>query len=270
MHRRRVHIRLSTRFLIPLSAIVLFTIPGLGFAGGVSERVQAEDLVKQGNQYYQDRQYENAVESYQKAIALGFEGTSVYYNLGDAYYREGKIGYSILYYEKALRLSPNDPDIIHNLRIANSKTVDKIDALPKFFLFQWWESLLALFSTDGWARISYAFYLLLLVSIGLYFYAKRSNLQRYSFFIGFVSTVFLVITGALWVINLNRDLNTKEAIVVQPTAVVKLSPDSTSNDAFIIHEGLKVREMNNVGHWIEIELQDGKVGWIQDSEIRTI
>ena len=85
MCKRKVQIRLSTRFLIPLSAIVLFTIPALGFAGGVSERVQAEDLVKQGNRYYQDRQYENAVESYQKAIAIGFEGTSVYYNLGDSF-----------------------------------------------------------------------------------------------------------------------------------------------------------------------------------------
>ncbi|MCL4538510.1 MAG: tetratricopeptide repeat protein [Bacteroidetes bacterium] len=261
---------MTIRFLIPFSAVVLFAFPALGFASRVSERVQAEDLIKQGNQYYQAKQYENAIGSYQKAIRMGFEGTSVYYNLGDAYYREGKIGYSILYYEKALRLSPNDQDIIHNLRIANSKTIDKIDALPKFFLFQWWESLLALFSTDGWARISYVFYLLLLASIGLYFYAKRPNWQRYSFFIGSISTIFLVITAALWIINLNRDLNMKEAIVVQPTAVVKLSPDSTSNDAFIIHEGLKVREMSYVGHWVEIKLQDGKEGWIEQSEIGTI
>jgi len=142
--------------------------------------------------------------------------------------------------------------------------------MPRFFLFEWWEGLLALFSTDGWERISYIFYLLLLASIGLYFYAKRSSLQRYSFFIGLASTSLLIITGALWIINLNRDLNTKEAIVLQLTAVVKLSPDSTSNDAFIIHEGLKVKEVNSVGHWIEIQLQDGKVGWILENEIGTI
>ncbi len=269
MHSINNKIRPLIGFLLPFSAFVMLALPGLSLAG-VSARVQAEDLLKQGNQFYQEKQYDKAIEAYQKIVSLGFEGTAVYYNLGDAFYREGKLGYSILYYEKALRLSPGDPDILHNLRIANARTIDRIDTLPKFFLFQWWESLLALFSTDGWARVAYAFYLLLLISIGLYFFARKPGLQRYSFFAGLLSVFVLVITASMWMINLNRDLNAKEAIVVQPTAVVKLSPDPTSNDAFIIHEGLKVRETNNVGGWVEIQLQDGKEGWIQRNEIAII
>ncbi len=231
---------------------------------------EQEDLMKQGNQFYQNKQYENAIDDYQKVINLGFESTSLYYNLGNAYYRDGKIGLAILYYEKALRLSPGDDDVIHNLTIANTKTVDKIDTLPKFFLFQWWESLLALFTIKGWTNLVYIFYLLLLASIGTYFFAKKSSLQRYSFFSGLISALFLIVTSIFLIINLNRELNVKNAIVINATATVKLSPDPSSNDAFIVHEGLKVTELDKVENWIKIRLQDGKEGWIQQNEIGTI
>ena len=82
----------------------------------------ADDLVKKGNEFYQDKQYDKAIDTYQQVIHLGYEGTSLYYNLANSYYRDGKIGLSILYYEKALKLSPGDDDVIHNLTIANTKT----------------------------------------------------------------------------------------------------------------------------------------------------
>lgn len=256
---------LSTKVnFISYLAILLFIVSTCSFAS------EQEDLMKQGNQFYQDKQYENAVSAYQKIINLGFESTSLYYNLGNAYYRDGKIGLAILYYEKALRLSPGDDDVIHNLTIANTKTVDKIDTLPKFFLFQWWESLLALFTLKGWTNLVYLFYILLLGSIGLYFFAKKSSMQRYSFFTGLASALFLIVTSVFLIINLNRELNIKNAIVIEPTATVKLSPDPSSNDAFIVHEGLKVMELDRVENWIKIRLQDGKEGWIQQNEIGTI
>ncbi len=253
-----------------IASAILLSIPGISDASGAISKSQAEELMAQGNKYYQDKQYDNAVDTYQKIISAGFEGTSLYYNLGDAYYREGKLGLAILYFEKAHRLSPGNSDVIYNLKIANARTIDKIDALPKFFLFQWWESLLAVFSVTGWAYTAYAFYFLLLLSIGLYFFAKRPGIQRSAIYSGFVTVLLLIATVSLLAVKLNRDINVKSAIVIQPTATVKLSPDPTSNDAFIIHEGLKVRELNSIGDWVDIRLQDGKEGWIQRSDIATI
>ena len=102
------------------------------------------------NDLYRKNKFEDAVKEYKKLIDDGYESAALYYNLGNAYYREGNIGHAILYYEKALKLEPNDDDIIHNIAIADSKTVDKIEPLPKFFLFQWWEALLAVFTIKGW------------------------------------------------------------------------------------------------------------------------
>ena len=245
-------------------ASVLLLIQGLALAS------EANDLMKQGNQFYQDKEYDKAVDAYQHIIDLGYSGTSLFYNLGNSYYREGKIGSAILYYEKALELSPGDDDVIHNLAIANTKTVDKIDTLPKFFLFQWWENLLALLPIEGWTYAVYLFYLLLLCSVGLYFFSRGSTIQRYSVFAGLISTLFLMITATLWIVSVNRELATKSGVILDPAAAVKLAPDSTSNDAFVIHEGLKVRELDHVDNWIKIRLQDGKEGWVTKDELGTI
>ena len=245
-------------------------MPRISLAQGPDDRSTADSLMKQGNQSYQDKKYDQAVDDYQKVIDMGFTGRSLYYNLGNSYYRVGKLGLAILFYEKALRISPGDDDVIHNLAIANAKTVDKIDALPRFFIFQWWESALALFSLRGWTNILYALYILLLLSIGAYFFARRTAVQRLSVYAGLVSAFLLIVVGVVWGVNVNRTMTVKDAVVTAPTATVKLSPDPSSNDAFVVHEGLKVRELDKVDTWIRIRLQDGKQGWIQQDEIGTI
>ncbi len=105
---------------------------------------QPQTFMERGNDYYQKQQYDKAVQAYNKVLNEGYESAELYYNLGNAYYRKGNLGYAILNYERALKLSPGDDDIRHNLALANSRTIDRINTLPDFFIFQWWESFLAL------------------------------------------------------------------------------------------------------------------------------
>ena len=228
---------------------------------------QFEGLMKQGNDAYKNGNYQNAITDYGKLVHEGYEGVSLYYNLGNAYYKEAKIGYAILYYEKALKLSPNDDDIQHNLAIANAKTIDKIDTLPEFFIFQIWESLLSFFSVTGWTYLTYFFFILILVSTGIYVFTKNSRVQRYSFFGGLVLLCLFILSVVILAINVNRNLNVKNGIIITQTVSAKLSPDSKSNDAFVIHEGLKVRMEDKVDNWVKIRLNDGKVGWLPGNDI---
>ena len=259
----------SSLFFALLGAFFFLFPPQFGFVSAATLK-EAQGLMEQGNNSYADKKYEQAIDAYQKVINLGYESTPLFYNLGNSYYREGKIGFAILYYEKALKLSPGNSDVLHNLAIANAKTIDKIDAMPKFFLFQWWESLLEIFSVTGWSYVVFALYLLLLLSIGIYFFAATLNIQRYSVYLGLTLAVFLIMTAAIWIVNLNREWHVKDAVVIDEAVPVKLAPDSTSGDAFVIHEGLKVRELDNVGKWVNIRLQDGKEGWALRDELGAI
>lgn len=237
---------------------------------GISQASQVDELMKQGNDFYQNKNYEQAVQSYEKLISEGYEGVSLFYNLGNAYYREGKIGYAILNYEKALRLSPNDDDVIHNLRIANSKTIDRIDTLPEFFLFRWWESLLSFFSLKGWTYFSYFLFIIILAAFGIYFFVRDPQVQRYSFFGGVIIICLFILSVVVLSVNLNRELNVKHGIVIAPAVSAKLSPDIKSNDAFVIHEGLKVQLEDKVDNWVKIRLNDGKIGWLPGNDVAKI
>jgi tetratricopeptide (TPR) repeat protein len=231
---------------------------------------QIDDLMKQGNAAYQNGNYQNAISDYEKLVNDGYEGVSLYYNLGNAYYKDGKLGYSILYYEKALKLSPNDDDIQHNLAIANSKTIDKINTLPRFFIFQWWESLLSFFSVKGWTYFTYVLFILILAAAGIYFFIKNPLIQRYSFFGGLAILVLFILSAVMLAINVNRQLNVKNGIIIAQAVSAKLSPDTKSNDAFVIHEGLKVKMEDKVDDWVKVRLKDGKIGWLPQNDIAQI
>jgi len=252
-----------------LLAVVIFMLaPNISTASEALSKPAAEELMSQGNQYYQGRQYDKAIEAYQQVVNSGYEGVSVYYNLGDAFYREGNSVTPFYIMKSAAHLTRRQRRYTQP-EIANARTVDKIDALPQFSFSMVGRHPRPVFR-HGLDLHVLPFYILLLLSIGLYFFARRPGIQRYSVYLGLVSFVLLIVAGSLLAVKLNREANVRSAIVIEQAATVKLSPDPTSNDAFIIHEGLKVRELNSIGDWIEIRLQDGKEGWIQQRDIATI
>ncbi len=229
-----------------------------------------EDALQKGNPYYREGAYDKAIDEYKKLVDEGYVGTYLFYNLGNAYYRIGKIGYAILYYEKALILSPSDEDVNHNLDFAHLSTVDRIQPLPRFFLFDWWEALLGLFSINGWAYAVFVLYLLVIMLVGAYSYSKTVKQQKVFFFSGIAGVFLLAFSISLLVIKVNRKAILKSGVIIEQVVTVKFSPDPQSTDAFIIHEGLKVNLEDQLDKWVKIRLADGKVGWIQQNYVEQI
>lgn len=231
---------------------------------------QPEEIFKEANRLYQSGNYYEAIENYELLVQQDFNDADLFYNLGNAYYREGQLGMAILYYEKALKLKPGSEDIKHNLAIVNSKVVDKVERLPGFFLFEWWENLLALFTISGWTIAAYTIFILLLFFIGLYYFARSAQEQKIFFYSSIAASALLVLTILLLAINLNRELKIKNGVVVNTSVTVKQSPDPLGSNAFIIHEGLKISVEDNLDEWVKIKIPDGKTGWIKKNNIRII
>jgi len=248
------------KFLI--AAVIAFSVS--------ASAKDAQELMKQANEFYRNGKYEKALEVYSAVKHAGYEGASLYYNLGNAYYRLGKLGYAILNYEKALKLSPADEDIKHNLDFANLGTVDKIQPLPEFFIFVWWDSLLASFTINGWTYILYSIFILLLVIIVLYFFVRTIFLQKLVLFSGLGTLILLLLSVSLLIVKINREETLVHGIIVEQAVTAKTSPDINSADAFIIHEGLKVNLEDNLDRWVKIKLTDGKVGWIENNTVEKI
>lgn len=229
-----------------------------------------DEVMDKANHHYRNGDFNSAIEQYEKLISEGYQGASLFYNLGNSYYRTGKLGYAILYYEKALKLSPNDEDIKHNLALANSRTIDKLDTLPKFFLFEWWESFLAFFSTQTWIILTLIVYLIFLILVAFYFFAGQIINPRVSFFSSTVILFFLILLVSVVAVKLNRESKRIEAVIIENSIVVKLSPDKQGKDGFVIHEGSKILLEEQIDEWKKIRLPDGKVGWVKENQIAVI
>lgn len=251
------------KYFLEILMIVILLAP-FSFSSDVNS------LMQKANDYYKNNQYQLAIDEYNKLVNEGYRGASLYYNLGNAHYRLGKIGYAILYYEKALKFAPGDEDIKHNLALAKLNLKDKVDSLPPFFIFNIWEGLIASFSVSGWTILVYVFYILLLAAVIGYFFSRSSSQQRISFFSGAGFLFLLIISIVLLNVKMNKEYKIKNGIILQSEVTAKYSPDNSAKDVFIIHEGLKVRLEDKVDNWVKIRLEDGKIGWILERNIGVI
>ncbi|MDZ7623379.1 MAG: hypothetical protein U5J96_02890 [Ignavibacteriaceae bacterium] len=243
-------------FFYLIIALTLFA--GLPFAKNIDEQMQ------QAGAFYRNGEFDEAIKIYEDLRSEGYEGTSLHFNLANSYYRIGRLGFAILNYERALKNSPSDEDVKHNLAFANLSTVDRIQPLPTFFLFEWWESLLASLTANEWTYLAYFFFLVLIVLITIYFFAKTIFQQKLILFSGLgILAVFLIVVSLL-IVKINREETLHSGIVIEQSITVKTSPDQKSTDAFVIHEGLKVNLEDQLDEWVKIRMADGKVGWVEN------
>jgi len=259
---RKNHCSYFRGFLFILSFLL---INNFSFA-----ETNVNETMKQAGEYYRKAEYDKAINLYQQLLNSGYEGTTLFYNLGNSYYRIGELGFAILNYEKALKVSPSDEDVKHNLAFAYLGTIDRIQPLPEFILFEWWESLLAAFTVNGWTYLTYLFFILFLVLVVIYFFARTIFQQKLILFSGLGMLIVFLLSLSLLIVKVNRETTLKNGIVITQSVTVKTSPDEKSTDAFVIHEGLKVNLEDNLDDWVKIKLVDGKVGWVEKGFVAQI
>jgi len=226
--------------------------------------------LEDANNYYKNGYYKKAVEVYESILSQDLESSSLYYNLANSYYKINKVAPAILNYERALLLKPNDRDIKYNLRMSRSLVTDKIEEIPVFFLNRWMEGLVMLFISDTWAILSILAFALMLFFIVVFFFSSSRRLKK----ITFCSSVFLFLfTVSSFIFSYsqkNRLTERKEAIIFAPSATIKGSPDISGTELFILHEGTKVRVIESLGDWTNIQLSDGNEGWLKSKLIEVI
>jgi len=252
--------RLSAGYLVLLVLCVFFD--------GAAQT--PDDVFLRGNELYRAGRFNEAVTEYASIARQGYVSAPLYFNLGNASFRSGDIAHAILWFERAGRLEAGDPDIDFNLRLANSRIIDRIEPVPELFLLAWIRSLSTVtsFSTTI-VLLLFAWTLVFaqLIAINLIGSSSFNAVFRW----GIPATlVFVLILGVVFGLQMNRVSDRSEAIIVVQSVTAKNSPDSQSVDAFVIHQGLKVRVSDTVGDWARIMLADGKVGWIKSGELEQI
>jgi tetratricopeptide (TPR) repeat protein len=222
------------------------------------------------NELYSKGKYEEAKTYYEELINNGHTTADIYYNLGNTYFKLDKIADAILYYERAKKIAPGDEDIEFNLRIANLKIVDKINNVPQLFFIEWYESIHGWFSSGTWSVFIIIFSWLSFISLAGYFIIWNINLRKVSFFATIISFIIMIACIIFSLEQYNVEQSKEEAIIFSPSVYIKSSPDKGSTDLFILHEGTKVKILDEVGDWKKIKIADGNIGWLPTKTIEII
>lgn len=240
------------------------------FSFKLSFAITPEELFAQANEAYQRSEYIYAAELFEQIVDKGFISADLFYNLGNAHFKSNNFGRAILNYERALRLRPMDEDIHHNLAVARSRIVDRIEQRPLLFYERWWQATYNLQGVDGWAITTVIVLVLFLSSLGIYLFSRIISIKKISFFAALIFFIFLVHSFIFTIKQYNRITSDKEAIVLQARVTAKSAPSAQSADLFLLHEGTKVSLRSTLGEWTEISLPNGSVGWIRGEAIETI
>ena len=230
-----------------------------------------DSLWNAGVAAYTEGDFASALQDWEDVRATGLMSKELYYNLGNAYFKTGEMAQSILWYERALKLDPSDADIRHNLEYARSLTQDRIEEVPEIFFEQWGHALCYLLPSNTWAVLCLVFLAAAVAMALLFLLGSTAGRRRVGFFVG-IACLLLAFLGwdfAQW--QRQEALAQDRAIVMRPVSSVKSSPSAESaKDLFILHEGTRVKILDNVGSYTNIELGDGRQGWLPTGDIEVI
>ena len=235
----------------------------------VSYANYADSLFLDGNKHYSIQDYNGALDVYEKLLSQGYEHSDLYYNLGNAYYQLGELGNAIWAYEKGLILNPRDDDLNYNLSVANARILDRIIIPEPFFVIKLYSSFRQIFSPTQWLYL--VSFLMLLSSI---FSTTRkiwvNHITRLMMSFSLIIFIFGLISLFIFV-DVNYNLSKNESgVIIAKEGKVYSAPSKSSNLLFVVHEGTKAKISNRENPWAEIQLIDGKKGWLSLKHLRLL
>ncbi|MDR1459368.1 MAG: tetratricopeptide repeat protein [Bacteroidales bacterium] len=244
---------------IVLATILIFSLTTWG-----------NELFQKANQAYNQKDYANAITCYEALIKEGYKDGMLYYNLGNACYKNNQLAKSLLWYERALRLNPGNEDIEHNIAFVNQQLIDNIEVQPKFFIKTWIYAVRDLFTISVWSILSIVFISVGSVSMALLILSASRRWRMSLFIIACISFVFTILSIVFACLQSKHVHRNDEAIIMQKIITVKSTPDVSGTDLFTVHEGIKIQITDKAGAWIEVRFSNGNKGWIKEETVEII
>ena len=244
-------------------ALIIFFLPVLLLG------LDSADLFERANKNAEDSKFLEAIEKYELLVEKGFISGNLYYNLGNAYYRTNQLGFALWAYYSAQRLIPRDPDLLHNIKVAQAKCVDRIELPKSIFLFDF---LLKIETFVRLVELNILGSILFFIISALILLKKTDlvSINIINYLVSLLVTLFLIVN----VLALRKYIienKEKYSIVISNSVSVFSGPKDNQNSIlFLVNEGLKVKLNNYQEKWVEIELIDGKKGWANTFSVREI
>jgi len=225
-------------------------------------------LFAQANEQYAAGNYAEAAAIYSQ-IVTEQPSSVAYYNLGNAYFKQGELSQSILAYERCIRLDPRNQDARFNLRFAESRITDNIADNQSFFLSAFLAHARNLLRQTTWLWISLCTFVVFLAMMLLFLLAPETAARKTGFSLAVIMLIVALFSFFAARSLDRRDTLREEAIITQGVVNAKASPDRSGTELFTLHEGTKVRITETLGEWCNVTVGNYQ-GWIQLQNLERI
>jgi len=219
------------------------------------------------NAAYNATKYSDAINTYNSLISDGYSSSELYYNMGNAFYRNNQIAQSIWCYEKCLLINPSHRDAQANLEFVNQTRLNEIETVPdNFFIFAW----KAVYTIMSWKCWTFTFLITLVVflALTLLFLLSASDKKRRLLFVGScVMLVFMLLSLAQSISGYRQIHYTRNAIIMQEATSLKSAPDQTGTGIMVLQPGVKIRILECKTPWLKVSAPDGTQGWLPEGNI---
>ena len=238
----------------------------------------ANATVAEADSAYVQDDFARAAALYQQAIDSLGPSAERYYNLGNSYYRTGKLGQAIISYERALRMDPSNQDIKDNLEYVNTKITDK-PSVNESLVSEAMDTASQSLHPNSWAWIALATFILALAGVCLYFFVDSVKLRKLGFFGAGVLLILCILANIFAYRGARKATATNTAVIVTPSVILSTTPrqpKDRTEEAMLLHEGTKVEILDSISGqkekemWYDVKVDDTHRAWISSEAIEII
>ena len=241
-------------------------LASLAAAASPEALARADKAFQQANAAYEKTDFARASDLYRRAIDEGVADSRLYFNYANSLFRQNQLGMSILYYEKARKLAPDDPDIAYNLRFVNAQIQDKVPAPEENGLTRALASAHAAFSINEGLWIEAALFAFLGLAAILCLYAGSAMRTALSVLMGAAGLAMLALVPSL-VVKIKDQETLRYAIVLKPAIEMFSGPGESFQVLTQVHEGTRFEIVATRGEWVSVKLANGKGGFVRLADL---
>lgn len=233
-----------------------------------ADRSDNESLWIEAAAAYDRAEYQTAADIYNRIAERGFTSAELYYNLGNANFKAGRLGSAIWAYRRALKLNPDLRQAKSNLEYVRAFNIDKIEGRAGGFVLDIWEFLSGLSTSSGYLVVfTVVWWIIGLVAILMII---RPDIIPGAHYLLIVCIVVAIFSGAAAASRVKADRMTSWGVIKAPAADIREGPGSDFQRIEIGHEGLEFKILGERENDYLIELENGLKGWIEKEAVLAI
>lgn len=220
-----------------------------------------------GIKFYKAGEFSKAADEFHKIIDSGIQNGKLFYNLGNVYLKMDDIGRAILWYEKALKLIPGDPDLKFNhnyaLSLIKDEKGDKSGAGSIVRIIFFWKYMLNP-DTIRWTAIVLNMIFWTLVAVRL---VRRKKPVKTPVVIILALALIFTLTAFY---NFYESKHLRQGVILPEKVSVRSGLTDDSTELFVLHAGTKISIDKERENYLRIRYSDEKIGWIKKSDAGVI